>query len=113
MARQSSYPAPDGRHIMRRRDLAGLFGGVVLATMPLVAGAQQRTQLPRIGFLGNSTTALEATPRRKKFQTPARLRIPAPHWARFIGMSDRRFHRRRDLLVIGRKTAPADCYGRD
>ena len=44
---------------MRRRDLAGLFGGAVLATMPL-ARAQQPARLPRIGFLGNSTMALEA-----------------------------------------------------
>jgi len=44
---------------MRRRTLLTLLGIVVLAA-PLVAAAQGVGQLPRIGFLGNSTATLEA-----------------------------------------------------
>lgn len=44
---------------MRRRDFLALAAGGVLAA-PLAARAQNAPNLPRIGFLGNSTAALEA-----------------------------------------------------
>jgi putative ABC transport system substrate-binding protein len=43
---------------MRRREFVGLIGGA--ATWPLVARAQHGGKIPRIGFMGNSTAALEA-----------------------------------------------------
>jgi putative ABC transport system substrate-binding protein len=43
---------------MRRREILALLGGVVLAAE--TARAQQPAKVPSIGFLGNSTAALEA-----------------------------------------------------
>src|SRR5829696_4213052 len=46
---------------MRRREvIAGLTGA---AAWPLAARAQQPANIPRIGFLGNSSASLEANPR--------------------------------------------------
>ncbi|MGH2362289.1 MAG: ABC transporter substrate-binding protein, partial [bacterium] len=39
---------------------AFIAGGLALVAAPLAAGAQQSGKVPRIGFLGNSTAALEA-----------------------------------------------------
>ena len=44
---------------MRRRIFLALLGGTVVAA-PMIAIAQEARKLPRIGFLGNSTAALEA-----------------------------------------------------
>jgi putative tryptophan/tyrosine transport system substrate-binding protein len=44
---------------MRRRKFVTLLGGVV-AAWPFAAGAQHREKIPRVGFMGNSTAALEA-----------------------------------------------------
>ena len=44
--------------ITRRAFIGGLAGGLLAA--PLAADAQQAGKVPRIGFLGNSTAALEA-----------------------------------------------------
>jgi putative tryptophan/tyrosine transport system substrate-binding protein len=44
---------------MRRRKFVALLGGLV-AVGPLAARAQLRGKIPRIGFMGNSTAALEA-----------------------------------------------------
>jgi putative ABC transport system substrate-binding protein len=43
---------------MRRRELFGVLGGAI--AWPLAAHAQQATKIPRLGFMGNSTAALEA-----------------------------------------------------
>jgi putative ABC transport system substrate-binding protein len=45
---------------MRRRDVLSLFGLAILSARPLPAAAQSLDKLRRIGFLGNSTAALEA-----------------------------------------------------
>jgi|SRR5215213_5104882 len=44
---------------MKRRNFLSLFGVVIFAA-PVSAAAQGIGKLPRIGFLGNSTAALEA-----------------------------------------------------
>jgi putative ABC transport system substrate-binding protein len=44
---------------MERRTFIGVIAGGLLAA-PLVAEAQQAAKVPRLGFLGNSTAALEA-----------------------------------------------------
>ena len=43
---------------MRRREFIAGLGGAV--AWPLVARAQHGGKIPRVGFMGNSTAALEA-----------------------------------------------------
>jgi putative tryptophan/tyrosine transport system substrate-binding protein len=45
---------------MRRRHFLALLSGAAAVTTPLTAGARDLDKVPRIGFLGNSTAALEA-----------------------------------------------------
>ena len=60
-------PRPDLRGIMRRRDFIRLLGGAALG---LAASGRTRTtrKIPRIGFMGNSTAALEANLVRRVFR---------------------------------------------
>ena len=44
---------------MRRRDFIKAIAGLTAAS-PLAAHAQQAAKVPRVGFMGNSTEALEA-----------------------------------------------------
>jgi ABC-type uncharacterized transport system substrate-binding protein len=46
--------------MMNRRALITLLGGATAFAWPLKAGAQQSAKVPRVGFMGNSTEALEA-----------------------------------------------------
>jgi ABC-type uncharacterized transport system substrate-binding protein len=43
---------------MKRREFIAFLGSVAAVALPLAAGAQ--TKIPRVGFMGNSTAALEA-----------------------------------------------------
>ena len=44
-------------HSMKRREFLGVLGAAV---WPSAARAQQARKIPRVGFMGNSTAALEA-----------------------------------------------------
>src|SRR5215813_3538683 len=55
----SACPGRSGDRVMQRRAFIGVLTGRLLAA-PLAAGAQQAGKVYRIGFLGNSTAALEA-----------------------------------------------------
>jgi putative ABC transport system substrate-binding protein len=45
---------------VRRRDFIKAIGGAAAVLCPLGAHAQQSAKVPRVGFMGNSTEALEA-----------------------------------------------------
>ena len=45
---------------MNNKKITGLVLGALLFALSFVAEAQQPAKVPRIGFLGNSTAALEA-----------------------------------------------------
>ena len=55
----AAVPLPH-RPISRRTFVAALTGGLLAA--PLAAGAQPPRKVYRLGFLGNSTAALESAP---------------------------------------------------
>jgi hypothetical protein len=75
---------------MKRREFITLIGGTA-AAWPLAVHAQQAGKLPRVGYLGNSTAALEAN-----------LVGPFRDGLRDLGYEEGRKHRDR-IPVGGRK----------